>query len=185
MASSISTKIVWGILFGLFIFGMISAFQVLGQEKLKERWQEDPKATGLGFVAFSLGLGSSTPVWCLIEHEEKCNLEIPYPDNTDLLGLFIFAILALTVIKTTNLKNNYLFAIPVFLMFLISGWILWKIVMYYLFLWGAGQIGLSYIEASQVRQAVIIEGAKIGLPLLILTLFTFVAGLKLLPRKWN
>lgn len=185
MISSIFNKVAWGILIGLFIFGMISTFQVLGQEKLKEKWQEDPKATGLGFVAFSLGLGSSTPVICLIEHEEKCNLEIPYPDNTDLLGLFIFSILAITIIKTTNLKNNYFLAIPVFLIFLFSGWILWKIAMYYTFLWGAGQIGLSYAEASQIRQNVIIEGGKIGLPLLVLTLFTFVAGLKLLPRRWN
>lgn len=185
MVSSILSKITWGILFGLFIFGMISAFQILGQEKLKEKWQENPRATGLGFVAFSLGMGSSTPVWCLIKGEEKCKLEIPYPDNTDLIGLFIAAILAITIIKTTNLKNNYLFAIPVFLMFLISGWVLWKILMYYIYLWGANQIGLTYIETAQVRQDVIKEGGKIAIPLLILTLFTFIAGLKLLPRKWN
>ena len=57
--------------------------------------------------------------------------------------------------------------------------------MYYTFLWGANQIGLTYIEASQIRQRVITEGGKIGLPLLILSLFTFIAGLKLLPRRWN
>ena len=185
MVSSILSKITWGILFGLLIFGMISAFQSLGQEKLKEKWEENPKATGIGFVAFSLGIGSSTPAWCLIESEEKCKLEIPYPDNTDLIGLFIAAILAITVIKTTNLKGNYLFAIPVFVIFLISGWILWKIIMYYTFLWGANQIGLTYIESSQIRHRVITEGGKIGLPLLILSLFTFIAGLKLLPRRWN
>lgn len=185
MTSTLIGKIGWAILLGLLVFGMISAFQVLDKEQLKEQWKDNPKATGFQFLAFSQGLGSSTPVFCLIENEEVCKLEVPYPDNTDLIGLFIAALLAIGVIRMTGIKNSYLFSALLFVIFLMAGWVLWKVLMYYAYYWGAAKIGLSYVEASQVRQNVIVQGGKIGIPLLVLTLFTFIAGLKLLPRKWN
>ncbi len=56
MVSSILSKITWGILFGLLIFGMISAFQSLGQEKLKKNGKKILKQLELDLLLFLLGL---------------------------------------------------------------------------------------------------------------------------------
>ena len=178
MTSSVVSKVAFAMLLGLLIFGVISAFQVVGTERLKEMWEDNPKATGIGFFAFSQGLGSITPYWDFADGK----VLIPYPDNTDLIGLFLFSIIALLIIYSTPLRNNYALVLIVFLLILSGGWIMWKIIMYYIYIWGASQIGLTYLQSAQIRKDVMEAGSSIALPILVITLFTLLSMIKFLPR---
>ncbi|MCH7851082.1 MAG: hypothetical protein IH845_05555 [Nanoarchaeota archaeon] len=178
MVASVIGRLALGVFIGMLIFGIISALGVMDKEKLSERWKEDPRATGFGFFMFTQGLSSTTPAWEVFDKK----IQIPYPDSTDILGLFIFAIISVGLIRLTGIKNNILLSWITFIILMISFWFIWKIIMYYAFLWGSSLMGLTYLEASQVRENVLIKGEQIGLPLLLLSLFVFLAGIKLLPH---
>lgn len=182
MADTIIGKIVWAIFLGLLLFGIITAFTKIDNEAFAKQLVENPKETSLGFFMFSQGLGSSTPAWSLFDGK----IQIPYPDSTDIIGLFIFSILAIIVINmSARLKGNIVLATLVFFLILIGGWFIWKIFMYYVYLWGAEMMGLSLEQAKEVRNAVLATGEKLGYPLLFLTLFIFIAALKALPWPWR
>jgi hypothetical protein len=177
MSSSLFSKIAFSVFVALLIFGIISAFTVIDREQLKNKFEDNPKATGFGFFLFSQGYSSNTPYWELFDGK----IQIPYPDSTDIFGLFIFSILALLVIYIFGLQDNYAIAFLLFIVFMICGWFIWKIFMYYMFIFGGESIGLTYQQIVQLKIDANSRIEKIGLPLLILSIFTFFAGLKLLP----
>lgn len=177
--SSIIGKIAWAVFVSLLIFGVISAITTIGTKELAGQFQENPKATGINFFIFSQAYGSISPYWEIFDGK----IQIPYPDATDIFGLLFFAIIAIIIIQLTGLRNNRVASVLVFLLFLFFGWFMWKIMMYYLYLWTGGYFGLTYEQLAQLRLGGQARAERVGLiPLLVLSLFTFIATIKLIPR---
>lgn len=178
MERSLLSKITWVLFFSLMIFGIISAITMIGAGDLTNKFKENPKETGIYFFVLSQSYGSITPYWELLDKK----IQIPYPDSIDIFGLLLFSLLALIVIYSTNIKNNFVASLLIFILFLIFGWFIWKILMYYAYLWAGNNLGLAYEQLVQLRLDAQTRADKIGIPLLVLSLFTLISMFKFLPR---
>jgi hypothetical protein len=184
MTQTLFGRITLAIFIGLVLFGLVATFTYLDQKELQERFKDNPQAVGVGFFLFSQGLSATTPVW-MIDFVDG-QIQIPCPDTTDMIGLFIFALLGIAIIRSTKLKENYIVALIIFILILICGWLIWKIIVYYLFLTGADMIGLTYLEATEIRNLMINEtDGNFTIALFIFSIFTLLSAVKFIPHSWN
>lgn len=169
------------LLLALMIFGVISALGQIDKQALSKKFEESPKLATINFFLFSQAFGSITPVWKFqIGNGE---LHIPYPDGTDFFGLIIFAAIAWWIVRNTKVGENVLSTWVFYILFLLFGWVIWKVIMYLAYYWIGNWFGQTYEQLSLIRESAISRGIKMGKFLVVLIAVTCLGNIGKLARS--
>ncbi len=186
------------ILFVFVLFGVYGALAVTDDAWAIAQAGTESAENGASLACYVISYASVTPAlridwlppegtyWFLLE-------DIPFPDGTDFLVLGVLVSIAIFFLRRTVLKEQrpklkaYVVSASIVLGVIVVGWVLLKLIAFFLML-GCGQsIGLTQ-EAILAGRAAAIEGVSAAgavIPSLMLALFSGVASVRTFLRGGN
>lgn len=155
--------ILQGIMLGLFFFGFSESLATLNDVP-------DVQGSDSDKALYAFALYSITPSW----HG------IPYPDTTDLVFIGLIVLMVLIIIRYSELKNRPFLSSGLVLLSVIIAWVVWKAIMYFLFLSTANSLGINPDIRTEYDGV-----TNILFPSIVCTLFSGVSSIGVFIAKWN
>jgi len=198
MVVSLINKLLIAVMLGFLLFGFVGAMEdIEDKQALIEQFSVDPVNMSKATLFFWYGYSGITPSitidWLPEKIHPKDELlfiieDMPLPDSTDLFLIIPLVLLTIFVLRRIDFFKHgtgIFWAIMIVLAVILLSWAGLKILQYNLLLDGIRTLGLSQ-EALFAKRALLNDGVKDYMPtFIIITLFTFVAVIKVYMGAFN
>jgi hypothetical protein len=167
-----------GIVLGLLATGVAVGVSTLDDEQITGMI-ENPEEKGMWVSAYVFALNSITPA-----HNVFGDVWIPNPDVTDVIGIALFIVLALVIaFFIPALQQNAILKWLFVIMFAIFGWLIWKLIMFWLFYHSATKLGIA--DPRSIFDTMVVAEKDLAIPLLLTGVFTTIGTtLSVFGKKW-